>query len=1153
MKNIIKKFCEDKSLDNGLLLLDMPTGFGKTHNVLDYIFEISTNPNFDKKIFFVTTLKKNLPEKELEQRFIDNGFANEFKEKYIFLDSNADTVIKKLTNDIRANIPNDIKKTDEYKRLNTDAIFIQKCNDNKFTDKSLYNRVFDDFRMKTEPAFRRYISNLLSSKYKTINEKLYAIKTSKDWQWLGELYPAVFTRDKQIIFLSADKFISRNTTIVEPSYMFYNNDILKNALVFIDEFDAVKETMLKSIISNSIKDKIDFLELFKEIYSALHTTEFPTDMTKMSKERAKSEYVKNDPKNVVENIKNESEKIYNEYKLQYNHKTINTDFYSNGFLFQDHRFQTIVNGNKDFITTQYNSSQKINQIDFVKEKPESNENNIFNLLGRLRGFISYFQGSVNILAYNYLELKQENRTDGEDEFTREAAIRTILNEFHLNSKYVDYLTSSILISSYKNRDSIEKSSIYDLSLYEKGFRYYSFINDVNHDMQSKIMMCNFTSTPEKLLLRFCEKAKIIGISATATLPTVIGNFDLDYLKLKLQDKYRTVSKEDNERLKQEFQNNCQGYKEIKIGTKLISGRDALGKYTANIWKDVFIDEELANYAFNTVEQLGVEDYYKIRYVRICKVFKEFVMHKDIQSFLCMLTAHPKEDTHLSKKVLFDIFDKISSEHINSVPSGFRVNDNVVLLNGDEFDEKKNDLSQKLQKGKKLFVISVYQTIGAGQNLQYKISKNEEKKLIKINSFKSRNEKDFDAIYLDRPTNIITNLTNSISEEDFVKYIFQHEFLQQNGEISQEVNKKHIYRAFEYFTTQTPYNLKFAESSYQCKSCKLYATRTLIQAIGRICRTNLKSKTIYIFADEDINDVIDFSVGNRLLNREFIALLDCFKSKGEDIKNERIQYLADLKSNKSNNFIKNYLINNWNLNSIKEWHNLRSTVLINPTIDKKSVEQSVFLNNFYIELPCQNNVLFYSQESDYKYTHISFVKDKKFIQEISQDDARLNQFMSIPRIKKCFEERGWATEFKLNDFIMTPATYNNIYKGALGEVVGWLVFKEFLYIKLDEIRDVNLFELFDYSYNNNIYIDFKHWKNSFDQDNNQILRKIDDKLKKSSGKAAFIINMFSKRDLHPRKKVVSNGTIYIIPSLLSNEKPNTEALEYIRGAINELSD
>lgn len=63
MKNIIKKFCEDKSLDNGLFLLDMPTGFGKTHNVLDYIFEISTNPNFDKKIFFVTTLKKNLPKK----------------------------------------------------------------------------------------------------------------------------------------------------------------------------------------------------------------------------------------------------------------------------------------------------------------------------------------------------------------------------------------------------------------------------------------------------------------------------------------------------------------------------------------------------------------------------------------------------------------------------------------------------------------------------------------------------------------------------------------------------------------------------------------------------------------------------------------------------------------------------------------------------------------------------------------------------------------------------------------------------------------------------------------------------------------------------------------------------------------------------------
>ena len=53
MKQAIVNFC--KAMDAGLFLLDMPTGFGKTYSVLDYAPEFK-----DKKIFFVTTLKKNL-------------------------------------------------------------------------------------------------------------------------------------------------------------------------------------------------------------------------------------------------------------------------------------------------------------------------------------------------------------------------------------------------------------------------------------------------------------------------------------------------------------------------------------------------------------------------------------------------------------------------------------------------------------------------------------------------------------------------------------------------------------------------------------------------------------------------------------------------------------------------------------------------------------------------------------------------------------------------------------------------------------------------------------------------------------------------------------------------------------------------------------
>lgn len=80
MKQAIVNFC--KSMDTGLFLLDMPTGFGKTYSVLDFMVDNYDAPEFkDKKIFFVTTLKKNLPDKELREHFARRGKADDY-DKY---------------------------------------------------------------------------------------------------------------------------------------------------------------------------------------------------------------------------------------------------------------------------------------------------------------------------------------------------------------------------------------------------------------------------------------------------------------------------------------------------------------------------------------------------------------------------------------------------------------------------------------------------------------------------------------------------------------------------------------------------------------------------------------------------------------------------------------------------------------------------------------------------------------------------------------------------------------------------------------------------------------------------------------------------------------------------------------------------------------
>lgn len=108
MQEILEKHCLNENA-NGLLLLSMPTGFGKTHNVLDFICKhykdfVAQN----RRIFFVTNLKKNLPYKELHERFKADDAEDAYNKHILFIDSNADVVINHLLS-IDTQIPDQFK------------------------------------------------------------------------------------------------------------------------------------------------------------------------------------------------------------------------------------------------------------------------------------------------------------------------------------------------------------------------------------------------------------------------------------------------------------------------------------------------------------------------------------------------------------------------------------------------------------------------------------------------------------------------------------------------------------------------------------------------------------------------------------------------------------------------------------------------------------------------------------------------------------------------------------------------------------------------------------------------------------------------------------------------------------------------------------
>lgn len=622
-----------------------------------------------------------------------------FEERVIELKSNVDTVVANYNSSMYNDIPLEIRNSEEFKNFKADVEFLKK---HTGQNSDLVRSVRNNFSNNNERIFRAYLQNTFARNFPSIKERLLAIKTDSAWQWVGKLYPSVFTSEKQVIFMSMDKFICPHSTIVEKSYYFYNSKISNGALVFIDEFDATKGTILKNIIENGLKEKIDYIELFNHIYAVLKNKTFPERLFIPSVHRMNSDYKDQSLKDVLKDLIKLADEIYDTYSLNFNHKTENAENDSANFLFNDHRYISVLSGQNKFISISSDENDSVNRITFSTRKPEE-KNSIQMLLSKLRGFISYFQITVSILATNYVHLRNERSNNGDDEYTYDSAIRSVLAEFDLGTVYENYLFTQVKMLRTKSRNSIAGSD-FDFSLYENGFRYYSFENSPDYDFKSIISMFSFSQTPERILTKLCEKAKVIGVSATATLPSVLCNYDLDYLSHKMGAAYSHISADDRERLKNEFAISQQGYKDIAVHAELFDSSN----YSVSLWDQVFDDSELAKAAYDHVERSlssadGGEDnkYNHQRYFRTALAFKKFWEHEDIRSFLCMLNKHPKRnDKFLDINVLYYLFELITERLCD-------VRKTVCLLDGEGYDDKKSDIAKKLTNGEKLFVISVY--------------------------------------------------------------------------------------------------------------------------------------------------------------------------------------------------------------------------------------------------------------------------------------------------------------------------------------------------------------------------------------------------------------------------------------------------------------
>lgn len=105
------------------------------------------------------------------------------------------------------------------------------------------------------------------------------------------------------------------------SYRFITNKIIDKAIIFIDEFDATKETILKSIVQDDFRNRIDYIKLMNTVYSALTTRSISSEMLQMPHSfyvNKKTNYLES--KEAMARLRSRAEAIYQKYSLNYNYK-----------------------------------------------------------------------------------------------------------------------------------------------------------------------------------------------------------------------------------------------------------------------------------------------------------------------------------------------------------------------------------------------------------------------------------------------------------------------------------------------------------------------------------------------------------------------------------------------------------------------------------------------------------------------------------------------------------------------------------------------------------------------------------------------------------------------------------------------------------------
>lgn len=1154
MKDLLKKILDQRS--NGLYFVNTPTGSAKSYSAVQLMK--NNYKTFNQHFIFITNNLNNLPMKDLEK-----ALGDDYKSHVIRVESIIDNILHHFDETI---IPDEYKKMDSYKNLKNclksyqyQSEYIQKHSDKAPLAADLF-KVAQDKLLNADSAFRKDIrKKLLTPNFKKFSkdERKRIIKSK--YSWLRDLYPAMFVEDYKIICMSVKRFFTSIDPIYVKKYRFSESNIIDNSILFIDEVDATKNEINNIIIESSLRSTVELIPMVHRM----------TDPFINWKDIA--------PKR-LQDLVPEGDKQFDQIRKRALEIRLNchdelpyfcSEIKSRNFLMSDSTFHANFEDKSRrnaYVYYDKNYNQMTIDIKNSRHDLPCKLNDAYSLFSVIRDMSGYLVSTKRYIIKLASDLKDKHNSEAneEDYITDEEAIHSIYNTFKLAKSDILYFDNDINIQPAIKVDKTDNRFKKTNGYYNRGIRSFEFTNSKDNSFNTSFSYINLYKSAEYVLMMLAKKATVIGLSATCNIDSVLSNYSLRYLKENLGDDFHVLEEEDRQRIAETYSLLNLKYDSGEIKVKIAEVINCTDTSAKDMIQLVFEDPKIQSKAAKVFIKEGIKDKYQIqRYLRMSQAYRYFILHTDIKSFLCLNNALPKDQGQFRKSVLDDLFGIVNKE------CSFNKN-NVsveVLKSGLSFDEDKKSILERLSKGEKIFVISAYATIGAGQNMAYELPDGLD--TINLTDFANEEDgrnkkKDFDGIYLGDITNVVTNLLDTESgfeEENLLHFLIELENLYENNEITHHTLNKCIGAAYQ--KLKEPKLRGSTQELRGCRSIRLFKTKQIIQAIGRLSRSFNKNKMIYILVTRDIVDNFDTTIlENEILSPETMKLAEYAKERQESVPTyDYVENEASRISSVGKFHIYEFLSGDWTEKQIELYKELGETCLQCPT--SSNLDNDI-VREYYIHSEAPLNKYYFMGMYDFEYTDVFFNQTKEEVisriqnnknkqdwlasnlHEVSEENARLSKMLNYPGLREEFIKHAYATSFEENDYILSPVLYQNIYKGRLGEFVGRFVIKKELGIDLEELS-IEEFERFDFK-RGKVYIDFKHWRYS-SYGANTITNKILNKLDEVEGKKAIVINIFDENEMD---KIIESNRIIEIPALLENDgfHANPEAINKIRMCLED---